>query len=293
MGTVDIGVGASDPNAAMARFKMAWDTAAPVIAGDMASGRVKTRPVEIVNEVFGNAQFKDAGARFFEINEQAVDPQVQQLQQQLQQVTAELEKAKAGNETKLQVAQINAEAKLTESREDHDHEEKMAVVEHQMDMQELLVHGLQAAAGDARRGEMDQQRDERQIRGKQDLANAGHRAGMMKTALPMMMPKPDGAAPAAPGPLPDAGAPPQPAAAPPPQQGGMEQVLAMMATMLAQTQQGLKQNAQLLARMAESTENNNQALAAAMQDIARAMSAPKRLVRDENGRAIGVAAGGA
>lgn len=111
MTTVDIGIGASDPMAALQKMTMAWGAAQPIIQNDMNTGRVKTKPKEIITEIFGAAQFKDAGERFFEFNDQALaDPA--QLQQQIQQLTDENNKLKAGAEVKIQTAQIGAQTDI-------------------------------------------------------------------------------------------------------------------------------------------------------------------------------------
>ena len=113
--TVNVGMGATDPNAKLNRF----------IAGITAYTAIISRPVpglnvaEVGKEIFAHLGYAD-GARFTTVD----NPQVLQLQQQLQQATAmiqqlqqkakekqtghmvNLQKARENNQTKLQTVQI-------------------------------------------------------------------------------------------------------------------------------------------------------------------------------------------
>lgn len=116
--TVNVGMGATDPNAKLNRF----------IAGITAYTAVVSRPApglnvaEVGKEIFAHLGYSD-GARFTTVD----DPQILQLQQQLQQAMAtiqqlqqktkekqtghlvSLQKAREGNQTKLATVQIQEE----------------------------------------------------------------------------------------------------------------------------------------------------------------------------------------
>lgn len=162
---VNVGKGASDPVASLQRFGMALEMFIKVTG---ERGVMKLNIDEIADEIFGKAGHKDAD-RFIKKDENEVDPQVQALQQQLQELMKVLEQKQIENQTKVQVAQINAGAKLQEQE-----------LENKGRIEELLIE---------LRGELAKQQQQQQAAVQQ--AQVSHRGQIgMKMLDNLLNPKP-------------------------------------------------------------------------------------------------------
>jgi hypothetical protein len=103
---VQVGVGAVNPQRRLERFTMAMGS----IRDLMGEGVMQqANGTEIINEVFGNAGYKD-GSRFFDLD--GPDPQVQELQAIIEQLQQELDNKKPDPEEQAaKIDKIKAETK--------------------------------------------------------------------------------------------------------------------------------------------------------------------------------------
>lgn len=97
--TVNVGMGATDPNFKIQKFVMAVNTFRDIALNPPPNANIE----EIAKEIFGHLGYKD-GSRFFS---QDVDPMVAQLQQQVQQLMGVIEQMQNKQQEKL--AQIQLE----------------------------------------------------------------------------------------------------------------------------------------------------------------------------------------
>jgi len=104
--TVNVGFGNLNPLMRIERLRVGLSTIESFIPGTLASADVK----EIAGEVFGALGFKD-GARFLPslAEDKEVDPLVEQLQRQVQEMQQQLQTQMFKEETKIKVAEINAQ----------------------------------------------------------------------------------------------------------------------------------------------------------------------------------------
>lgn len=112
---VNVGIGAQDPQTQLQRFMFGLQALGEIAQNPMAARYLNIE--EAIKEIFGKLGYRD-GMRFFNFEG---DPQVQMLQDQMQQMKqamdemqAELEDKKADRQAKVQIAQIGAQADLTE-----------------------------------------------------------------------------------------------------------------------------------------------------------------------------------
>lgn len=103
--TVAVGFGNTDPMQRVQRLSMAWQTVeqgAPAVAA-------QSDQTEFAREVMGALGYQD-GARFFpSLKKTGQDPQVQALQQQIQQLQGQVDSEKQRWDTMIKVAQIRAD----------------------------------------------------------------------------------------------------------------------------------------------------------------------------------------
>jgi hypothetical protein len=140
--TVNVGIAATDPMQRIQKFAAAAKILGEII-GNPAAMQVANLP-EIAKEVFGAVGYKD-GLRFFKLD---ADPQVKQLQQQVQQLTMEKETKAAETNAKLQadLARIKADSEakarefqleLAKLREEMQIKREDALFERRMRMEEM------------------------------------------------------------------------------------------------------------------------------------------------------------
>lgn len=101
---VNVGVGASTPSQKIEKLNMGFST----LMNMMAVPGINLD--EIKKEIFGALGYKD-GTRFFN-EEEAQDPEKQQMQQRIQELEAELQGRQVEAQAKVQVATINSQALL-------------------------------------------------------------------------------------------------------------------------------------------------------------------------------------
>lgn len=107
--TVNVGTGATNPQTQVERFFYGMNAMAG-LAGDQFLQKLELE--EITKEVFGKLGYKD-GARFFK-NDEEVNPEVQQLQAQLQQSQQQLDLKYDPAEQEAKIKKLNAEANKIE-----------------------------------------------------------------------------------------------------------------------------------------------------------------------------------
>lgn len=120
--TVNVGLGAADPMLSLQKLAAATQVAGNLIGPAMAE-RVKADA--IIDEVFGKAGYKDATERFF--NPAAEDdPRLMQAQQALQQMQGQMQEMdrqvkdkSAERKNKLDIARLNTLAGLASKQMDH------------------------------------------------------------------------------------------------------------------------------------------------------------------------------
>lgn len=106
--TVNVGFNNTNPLLRIERLKVGMSTMESLVPGTLQKADAK----EIANEVFGALGYKD-GHRFLPaLSDEEVDPKIQQMEQQIAQLTQQLETQQFKEQTKIQVAQINAQNRL-------------------------------------------------------------------------------------------------------------------------------------------------------------------------------------
>lgn len=103
---VNVGLGATDPMQRLNKIRVAAETVGAIF-GDKMNSMLKAD--EILKEIFAPLGFRD-GSRFFDFKGQ--DPTVLMLQQELEQLKKQLETKMIEGQTKKEVAQISAIAKI-------------------------------------------------------------------------------------------------------------------------------------------------------------------------------------
>lgn len=126
---VNAGRGASDPNQALQRFggavKMFVD-----VTGEAGLARLNVE--EVGDEIFGKAGHKD-GERFVKRDDEMQDPKLQEAQQMIQQLQQQLETKQLENQAKVEVANINANARLSEQQLENQTDLQIAQLKAQQD----------------------------------------------------------------------------------------------------------------------------------------------------------------
>ena len=110
--SVNVGMGATNPNEKVNRFMTALNGLKGVLA-DGVLERFKINVAEVIKELMGNLGYKD-GARFFDLETE--DPRISQLQNQLQQLQQALDAKHPPKLLKAQVAKLMAEVDYIKSR---------------------------------------------------------------------------------------------------------------------------------------------------------------------------------
>lgn len=146
----DVGFGATNPQKRVERLGMAMRTVGEFLPGIMQGADVE----EVVNEIFGAVGYGD-GRRFFKSLRDDVDPQVQQLMEQVKQLQGIIDTKQVEQQGKVQIEDmkqrgaVHREAmKLTLQRE-------MTSIETEL---EIIGKKILAEANDIKRGELELQR---------------------------------------------------------------------------------------------------------------------------------------
>lgn len=108
---VNVGFGSTNPRNRIEKLNLGLST----LVGLNPALAQQLNYEEVSKEVFGALGFQD-GSRFLSFEGQKEDPMVAELKQGLQEALAEIERLKAANETKVQVATIAAEADVQEEQ---------------------------------------------------------------------------------------------------------------------------------------------------------------------------------
>lgn len=139
---VNVGIGATDPMQRLQKFMMGGEALAKVL-GPAIEGLLPMLNIrEIVKEIFSAIGYRD-GARFFNFDDN-VDPMVQILQQQIQELRQQIERREVDAEAKRDVARMGAASRVAQQ-----------VIENQGSMaEERLRAGAQQVMG--RENQMDE-----------------------------------------------------------------------------------------------------------------------------------------
>lgn len=147
---VNVGVGAADPNQRLQKIAASADVMAKTI-GPLVAPRLKAD--EFFDEIMAPAGYKNASQRFLEPAENLAP-----LQQQIQQLQAEVEDKKAERESKERIAQMNNSTKLLEQQMEGQQDMQMAQHQARMGLVQGAIQGRQDErarefqAGEAERG---------------------------------------------------------------------------------------------------------------------------------------------
>lgn len=128
--TVDVGIGSSDPMMSLQKFEKASQITVGLF-GEKIQGEFKRDAV--IDEVFGKAGYQDAAERFFNKTVEE-DPRlkeaekvIQEMQGALQEAEKQLADKEADRKNKLDVAAVNAKARLAAQEMSHEQQEKQQV----------------------------------------------------------------------------------------------------------------------------------------------------------------------
>lgn len=105
MVSVNVGVGATNPQSQVERFFFGLNSLAQVL-GPAAAEKINME--EVVAEAFGKLGYKD-GRRFFNFDDQAEDPRIQQLQQMVQGLQEQVNRKVSPRMEAAQIAKLGAE----------------------------------------------------------------------------------------------------------------------------------------------------------------------------------------
>jgi len=105
---VNVGIGSTNPMEQLQKFTMGAQTVSQLL-GPLVAQSLNVK--EIITEIFGKLGYKD-GMRFFNFGEE--DPNVQNMQEQIQQLTKALEDKSIELQAKVQIAQIAADSNIKE-----------------------------------------------------------------------------------------------------------------------------------------------------------------------------------
>lgn len=109
--TVNVGIGAINPQMQLQRFVMAVKTLAEILGPDFLKRPLAPSEKEIVKEVFGKSGYKD-GTRFLAPESEGGNPEVAQLQQMVQQLQAALAAKNPPEVVAAQVGKLEAETEV-------------------------------------------------------------------------------------------------------------------------------------------------------------------------------------
>jgi hypothetical protein len=136
--TVNVGIGATDPNMKLQKFL----GAVSAFMGIAANAPPNANLEEISKEIFGNAGYKD-GARFFN---KEVDPKVEMLTQQLQQMQQQLMMMEQQLKSRMAEKQLDSQTKLQTAQMGIQGDLALQANELEFQYDELAVNARKAAS---------------------------------------------------------------------------------------------------------------------------------------------------
>jgi len=148
---VNVGMGATDPQQRLANFSFALTT---IINLAPTANEMGMDIQEIANEIFGASGYRD-GKRFWR-DQQKQDPQVTQLQKQLDELLKVIETKQVEQQARIEVAKIGAdkELQIADQRMELDYQ----VQKDKVDLA-LLEAKIKLAGNDIKRGELILQKE--------------------------------------------------------------------------------------------------------------------------------------
>jgi len=180
--SVNVGMGATDPDARLQRFMQSMKLYSEI----SAEGSPDMNLQEVRKQLFGLAGFKD-GERYFK---REVDPKVEQLTQQLQQVQGEAqqmvqqakdqlngrERALDQRETKMDLEQMQMKYEFGADAQKVAQDMEIQMEQHRQEMMQKQQEHLQAMA--IARSKAEQDAELARYKAEQDAENAEYRAMM-------------------------------------------------------------------------------------------------------------------
>lgn len=123
--TVNVGVGAGNPVFKAQQFIMAIKQLAEILVMLKQAQINGVQGQEIATELFGYIGYKD-GSRFFKLDDEGgMDPQIQELQAQLQELTSKLESKQIETEGRLSIERLKEAAEAGRARKQREHEDEL------------------------------------------------------------------------------------------------------------------------------------------------------------------------
>lgn len=141
MVSVNVGIGASDPQQKLNRFVMASKAIGELVGPAVQAGDMKINAEQVVEEAFGAVGYKDGGKRFFE----AVEKDPNQPSPEQQAMMAQQQAEQQAQEMKIQAEMRIAEMKL---------DVEMRIAEMKLAMEERLKREEMAAEREMKTMEM-------------------------------------------------------------------------------------------------------------------------------------------
>ena len=279
--TVSAGIGTADPTAKLGKFQQALAVAVGALGPELA---MRMKQDAVFDEVFGNAGYRDATARFLHPGDNE-DPRIKKMKEAMDQAMAEVEDQTAERENKLEQKRIDVAGEIVNTiisneqqmlagqqaaqqqqagqDQQNQHESDMASQEQEHDMAKADMSETNKLVSAASKG------------GDQMATNQNGFANAILTQLLGQgnMP-PQGPGGGGGGPQPGMPAQPDPMAA----------VAPVLQQMQEQNAQNMTVMMQMMQRMTQALGN----LAEGMKMIAEAQTAPKRIVAGPDGTPVGV-----
>lgn len=304
--TCNVGLGAADPMMTLQKFGGASQIALGILSSPLGAA---AKPDAIIDETFGKAGFKNASERFFDF--EGKDPRMQEMQQAMQEMQGALEEATkaaedkaADRQSKEEIAKLQVIASMAQNEQAHQHQAESYMGQLQGELSKMGVQhslGMQSADAD-RQFQAESAEADRGFQAESAEADRGFQA--QQAAQQAAQAPAQGAQGAGKAPKRDLASmlglqSQDPAAQMQPLVDTMMQGLAMIAQQIAAGQQqtaaliaqAMQQQGQTSAeQMAQITASQRQtamAVAQGNERVVQAITAPKRILRDEAGNAVG------
>lgn len=129
--TVNVGTGATDPNVKLQKFLLAVNSFVQIAQAAPPNANIE----EIAKEIFGQVGYKD-GSRFFN---KEVDPRIEMLTQQVQQLTQALQSKQMEQAAKMQDSEANRQLQLVSKQADIQNQQFMQERDLEFDYTKLGV----------------------------------------------------------------------------------------------------------------------------------------------------------
>lgn len=137
--TVNVGVGASNPMLKAQQFIMAIKQLTETLVALKGAQVTDVQVEEIAKELFGYIGYKD-GSRFFKLDKDGqINPQMQELQQALEEATRKLDAHELENEGKKALKQMELAQKTASERKQREHDWNVEQLKSKTELRKALI----------------------------------------------------------------------------------------------------------------------------------------------------------